>query len=94
MKYIKVKWKHNNPVDPVWLYSELDDACWELRKVEVFADGSCGFAGEGSEVGGSALGLEPIPPLSEIAADAQFVPAEIEAEEFEQIWKQRLHHPR
>ena len=94
MKYIKVKWIHDHSNAPVWLYSELDDASWEIRKVEVFADGSFGFADERSEAGGSALGLEPVPPIAEIAADSQFVPTEIGREEFEDIWNQRLNHPR
>jgi hypothetical protein len=90
MKYFKVKWIHDNPDDPVWLYSELNDASWEIRKVEVFRDGSFGFAGQGSEVGGSALALEPVPSIADIAADSQFVPTEINVEEFEDMWKQRL----
>lgn len=94
MKYIKVKWLHNDSNDPVWLYSELNDASWEIRKVEIFADGSCGFADEVTESGGSSLGLEPVPPIAEIAAETQFVPTEIGREEFEDIWNQRLNHPR
>ncbi len=94
MKYIKVRWIHNDSNEPVWLFSELDNASWEIRKIEIFADGSCGFAGQGSEAGGSSLGRAPLPPIREIAADSQFVPVEIEAEEFEQMWKQRWDHPR
>ncbi len=44
MKYIKVKWLHSHPDEPVLLYSELDKDRWETRKVEVFADGRIGFA--------------------------------------------------
>ena len=94
MKYIRVKWIHGNTDEPVWLYSELDDASWETRKVEVFADGFVGFASDGNEVGGAALGLTPIPSIAVIAADPQFLPTEITPEEFEAIWNQRFDRTR
>jgi len=44
--YIYSKW-HDSPEDsPVEFYSELDDDRFETRKVEVFKDGSLGFASE------------------------------------------------
>ncbi|WP_421996326.1 DUF6881 domain-containing protein [Reyranella sp.] len=43
MKYIKVRWRHCLPNEPVTLYSEIDEDRWERRKVYVFADGSFGF---------------------------------------------------
>jgi hypothetical protein len=44
MKYLLVQWIHSFPDEPVTLYSELDDDRWERRKIEVFRDGSVGFA--------------------------------------------------
>ena len=35
MTYIRVEWKYSFANEPVWLYSELDDLRWEVRKVEV-----------------------------------------------------------
>lgn len=87
MSYIKVAWLHASPDDPVILYSELDHARWEVRKVEVFADGRVGCAGSNSALGGTELGLAPVPPLEEIALDPQFDPQEITREQFEVIWE-------
>ena len=89
MTYIRVQWKHSLADEPVLMYSELDDARWEVRKVEVFTDGRCGFASRTVAAGGTRLGKEPIPPLTEIAADPQFLPTEIDQAEFEAIWANR-----
>ena len=89
MRYLKVRWIHRHPDDPVLLYHEVDDQGWERRKVELFADGRVGFASacEGSPATG--LSIEPLPTPEEIAADPQFEPVEIEKEEFERIWSGR-----
>lgn len=49
MEYIKVRWIHDHEDEPILLYSELDHDRFELRKVEVYEDGSAGWAS--SEVG-------------------------------------------
>jgi hypothetical protein len=90
MRYIVVKWKQQNPSEPTLLYSELDDAGWEIRKVEVFADGRIGFADRGATSGGTRLSIEPLPSLDEIARDPQFEPREITALEFEDLWSRRV----
>jgi len=90
MNYIRVRWLHENPEAPVLAVSELDDHRWERRKVEVFADGAKGYAMKGEERGGTRLGLVPLPPVDEIAADPQFLPEEITEEEFEAVWRARL----
>ena len=71
------------------LYSEVDSQGWEVRKVEIFADGRIGFASENEAVGSSELGEKPVPSQEEIAADQQFRPAEISKEEFEAVWLRR-----
>jgi hypothetical protein len=86
MKYIKVEWVHSHRDEPRWLYSELDDESWETRKVEVFPDGSKGYADHLGGVGTTELGVVPVPPLEEIALDPQFVAQEITRQEFEQAW--------
>lgn len=93
MKYVRVGWKHQHPDEPVILYSELDAARWEVRKVEVFRNGRCGYASAGGSSGGSKLGKEPIPELSEIARDPQFEPVEITQAEFEDVWARREARP-
>lgn len=88
-QYMKVFWKHNLADEPVCLYSELDDDRWETRKVEVFADGTNGYACRDEERTGTKLSIERLPTLEEIAEDPQFVPFVIERGEFERVWQQR-----
>jgi hypothetical protein len=89
MTYIKVIWHHEFRNEPVTLYSELDDQRFEVRKVELFSDGRTAFscASDSSSSPYSQLGLVPIPDNTEIARDSQFEIFEIEAEEFDLVWK-------
>ena len=89
--YLAVEWRHDDPREagePVMLYSELDEARWETRKVEVWADGSTGWADADHEVD-SGLSELPIPSLEEIEASGPFRAREITAAEFEAIWRKR-----
>jgi hypothetical protein len=88
MRYLRVVWKHDHPDYPTILYSELDEARWEVRKVDVFRNGSPDRSV--SHEDGTFLGLEPTPSLAEIASDPEFEPAEITAGEFEEIWRKAL----
>src|SRR5450432_1700012 len=90
MKYLRVKWKHLLPEEPVLLYSELDENRREVRKVEIFADEHCGFASKDGQSEDTRLGEVPMPPLEEIAADPEFEPVEIQQKEFERIWQLAL----
>ena len=93
MEYIKVKWIHSHPDEPAILYSELDENRWEIRKVEVFADGRVGFA-DSTEVTPSTktkLSLKPLPTIEEIASDPQFQPVSITKDEFEAVWSTGRH---
>lgn len=89
MKYIRVIWRNANSEYPLVLYSELNESGWEIRKVEVYSDGRCGYASETETHGGTFLGIEPVPPLEEIAKDPQFEPSEIKPAEFEEVWARR-----
>jgi NitT/TauT family transport system ATP-binding protein len=86
MKYMRVQWLHQHPDEPVWLYSEIDENGWEVRKVELFRDGTKGYASSTESNGRSHLSTEPLPPLASIAAQAEFVPQEIAREEFDLVW--------
>ena len=88
MIYIKVKWLHSFSDEPVWLYSELDDQRWEIRKVYIYADGRAEYAGPNGNNGSTKLGIEPVPSFEEIASDPQFLPEEIPTDEFERVWKE------
>ena len=89
MRYLYVKWLHKDPGAPVHLYSEIGDDSYERRKVEIWADGRKGFADGSEEKGGTVLGSMPVPSLKEIAAQAEFQPKEISAEEFQKMWMKR-----
>jgi len=86
MKYIAAQWLHSNSEYPIHFYSELDENRTELRKIEVYKDGSFGYASKDESFGGTELGLEPLPELSEIAEDPEFVIAEISSDEFDKLW--------
>jgi hypothetical protein len=86
MKYLKIRWIHENKNDPVLLFSEIDSERYELRKVEVFADGRMGFANEKISSEGTILGEAPIPLLEDLLSDPQFSGEEIESKEFEINW--------
>jgi len=86
MQYIKCLWEHNFPSEPVLLYSEIDDDRYETRKVEYYADGSFGIASEAVEIGATALGTVPVPPIEKINNDPEFLASDISMEEFEEVW--------
>ena len=99
MEYLKVFWKHSHADEPVWLYHEINNERWESRKVEVFRDGSTGYADCFEAKGGSKLSIEPfratmIEVLTEIAEDPQFVPIVIRKDEFEMVWNRRKENVR
>jgi len=86
MNYIKVKWVHNFADEPIWLYGELDAERWEVRKVEIFPDGSYGYASKSNAVRDTQLGLLQTPSNEEIAKGSQFEVFEIAKVEFEEVW--------
>jgi hypothetical protein len=86
MKYIKVYWHHSFIDEPTVLYSEIDQNRSERRKVYLYRNGRSGYASSTEATNSVFLSSEPLPLLSEIAADPQFDPHEIEKQEFENIW--------
>ncbi|MEV8389977.1 MULTISPECIES: DUF6881 domain-containing protein [unclassified Streptomyces] len=88
MRYLKVLWCHELPDEPVELYSELNDAGYEIRKVEIYRDGRRDFADGESFSGTTMLGEGALPSLEEIAGQDEFSPSVIEAAEFERVWHQ------
>lgn len=78
-------WAHDLPEEPVELYAEID-AGFEVRKVDVFGDGSMTRADAASGSGATWLSLARMPSFEEIAQDPEFLPVRITAEEFERAW--------
>lgn len=86
--YIYSKW-HNSPENsPVEFYSELNGERFETRKVEVFKDGSLGFASQKATSKTTKLGIAPVPPLIEIAEQPEFDIRTISPQQFEAKWKE------
>ena len=86
MDDLKVRWKHQSSHDPVILLSEIDSNRFEVRKVEIYADGRMGFANENASAEDTVLGEKAISSASEIARDSQFLVASINVQEFEEVW--------
>jgi hypothetical protein len=86
MVYLKVTWVHEFDDEPFLLYSELDKNRSEIRKIEIYKDGSFGIATTNFEFGGTMLSKEPIPSIEDIKEDSQFLPCIITEYEFEEIW--------
>jgi len=89
MDYLRVKWIHQFADEPTLIFSELDDARWEVRKVEVFPDGTKGYADSTESTPRTGLGKLPVPTRDEIASDPQFEPEEITRDQFEEVWAHR-----
>ena len=90
MKYVRLKWNHTNPDEPVWIFSELDPHDKEVRKIECFRNGFCDVANATASSGTAALMTLPLPDLSTLARrDPEFIPREITKEEFEEVWVNR-----
>lgn len=89
MKYIRLKWNHTNPDEPVWIFSELDGDGREIRKIECFQNGFCDVATATTSSGSAALFTMPLPDLSVLSRDPEFTPREITKDEFEEVWTKR-----
>lgn len=85
--HIRVRWLHSFADEPTDLLCELDAARNEIRKIEFWADGRCGYASETVEIGGTRLATLPCPSLQEINRDPQFRAREISPAAFEQRWQ-------
>lgn|GEM_PF-657104 len=72
---------------PKIIYSEIDSIGVELRKIEIFTNGTFGYAYNEIEVGTTALADQLIPEVEEINKDEGFLANYIERYEFEALWK-------
>jgi hypothetical protein len=87
MEYQRVEWDNDNPDMPVDIYSELDDDRWEVRKVEVFADGRTQYSDGVDSTGRTGLSEVPMPPVDEIAPQQVLTPSVIDQDTFEDMWE-------
>jgi hypothetical protein len=61
----------------------------EIRKVEIFADESKGFACDSEQSRDTMLSIEPLPLDEEIAANPEFIVEPLTKRDFEEIWQGR-----
>jgi hypothetical protein len=86
MRYEKTVWTHSKPNFPRVIYNEINEQGWELRKVEIFPDGTYGFAGTEIRKEPTGLSETPIEPLFIAPAKPPLDITSISKEEFEDIW--------
>ena len=86
MIYLKVHWSHDSEKQPVAFYCEMEDDRMEIRKVELYADGSLGYANEKRSSGKTTLGALPMPTIAELSASPNHEAHEITRAEFDEIW--------
>lgn len=86
MRYIDVKWLHQNEEYPIRLVSEIGPDNFEIRKLEFFKDGRCGFAYKSAASLGVELGSATVPTLDEINTIGEFDGEEIDRSDFEKLW--------
>jgi hypothetical protein len=88
MEYVKVRFNSDDlRDDPILFYSEIDANRWEVRKVEVFRDGSYSYAGKGREHL-AMLALIPFPGSEELSQRPELEFSQISKEEFEGVWRE------
>ena len=85
VRYMKVRWIHDHPGEPVLLYSEID-AGREVRKVEEYRDGHRDFADASTASGPTFLAEGLMPTVDDLRDDPEFEPELISRTDFEQIW--------
>ena len=88
MRYIDLEWIHDFQDEPVRLISEVGHKNYELRKLEIYRDGSVGFATDNIEYGVARLGTSEIPTIDEINAQKEFNGCEIDKHDFDLLWNQ------
>ncbi len=86
MIYLKVHWSHDSEKQPVAFYCEMEDDRMEIRKVELYADGSLGYANAKRSSGKTTLGALPMPTIAELSASPNYEAHEITRTEFDEIW--------
>jgi hypothetical protein len=85
-RFLKSWWHHDLPDEPVLLYSHVDDAGMEVRKIEIYRDGRRDWADEAHATGETRLSETEIPSVEEIDDQPEFDAIEISADEFQTAW--------
>jgi len=90
MKYVHIQWVHDQPDAPTDIYAELDDNRMEVRKVEMFNDGSIGYALEGVSTQSTSLRPSPLPYVSQLNQDPKAMARDMDWHEFDDLWEKHV----
>lgn len=93
MKYYQIYWIHDYPTDPIYLYSEVGNDGYEIRKINIYRDNTVGYAIDEIEFNGAGLSEKPFPPLEELNGKDEWdelISQEISFKEFEQVWEEKV----
>ena len=92
--YLKVRWYHENPEDPIVLYHEIEADRRETRRIELFEDGRLQRSAKVEPEAPTSLSLEPLPSLDAIREQPEFAAVVIERSIFEEVWDRAGRDPR
>ena len=88
MTYEKTQLLYQSSFDLVLEFCEIDEARWEVRKVEVFADGSMTWADESTPLDAKTrLSDQRTPKMEHMKPDPELITELITPEAFEEIWR-------
>ena len=90
MRYIRLERFDSGPTEPIQAFSEVDDDGREIRKVEIHPDGTVGFTRTEIAIHSTFLSPMRILSNSEIATDPGLEAREMSAEEFHEIWREKV----
>lgn len=90
MRYIRFIRLDFRPTEPIETFSEIDDEGREIRKVEVYPDGTVGFACLEIAFHSTFLSSVTIPSNSEMATDPGLKAREISEAEFHEVWREKV----
>ena len=68
----------------------MDIQRYEVRKVELFIDGSFGYASKEHSKGKTEISDLTFPMLQDLSIDGELQPVEIDKKEFEIIWRKAV----
>lgn len=89
LRYLRVGWLHDHPNGPVLLYSEIQNG-FEVRKIAIYRSGHLDYADDRVQTGSTHLSETAMPSIEEIASNPELLPAEVDADVFEQVWRRAL----
>lgn len=86
MRYICIEFETYEDRVPQTIYSEIDDLGYEVRKIEIYFDGTVGYASYEREVGKTLLADQMIPTVDDINIEKDVRAIHLTNKEFESLW--------